>query len=97
MNVNAAVQHVASVGEHQLRPAATEDLSENRAERIVNFVEGLFKERLHLVGNAVDQFRQLPRGFFQIVLLRRQIGVAFLDLVQLVDRAGIHVAKGALF
>ena len=89
-DVDAALQHVVLVHQHQVGLAAAEDLGEHGAEVLADLLEGLAEHLARLDVDAVDDFEQLRLGLDQVVVLLAEELVALLGLLVFLDGHQVH-------
>ena len=92
-DVNAGGEDVLGVGQLQMTLAAAEQLLEGHGEVAVDLAEGVDKDLLHLLGEIHDQVLDLLLGLLDVVDLGLHEGIAFADLLILLDRAGVDGAE----
>ena len=89
-DVDAALQHVVLVHQHQVGFAAAKDLGEHRAEVVADLLERLAEHLARLHVDAVDHFEQLRFGLNQVVVLLAEELVALLGFFVFLDGHQVH-------
>ena len=93
LDLDAAGEHVVLVLQLQRGLAAAEQFAEGGAEGVVNGMEAVEKDALHLAGNVPDDTKQLAFCLLYVIALRRKKLIALAHPLILLDGTQIRCAQ----
>ena len=95
LDLDAAVEHMLRILEHERRLAAAEELQEGLAERLIDRLKLRGEDALHLPRHIGDDAGQLTLGLEDIVPLTGEESVARVHAREFVDRTEVRRAQRA--
>ena len=94
LDLDAAVEHIVFVLKPKRRLAAAEEVQEGFTEALVDLLEALDKDRLHLPGDFFDDIQQFCLGLVDVAALLGEKFITGIDALKFLDGAEVRRAEG---